>query len=113
MPYRVSLGYTNQQGILRTSDFERYTASVNLSPSLFDDHLRINLNAKGMIANTDYADTGAVNAAVWMDPTQSVNNYDSKYDNFDHYFQWLGSGAALKDPTWPYWLAPRPTRPRN
>ena len=102
MPYRVSLGYTNQQGILRTSDFERYTASVNLSPSLFDDHLRINLNAKGMIANTDYADTGAVNAAVWMDPTQSVNNYDSKYDNFDHYFQWLGSGAALKDPTWPY-----------
>ena len=47
MPYRVSLGYTNQQGILKTSSFERYTASVNLSPSLFDEHLKVNFNAKG------------------------------------------------------------------
>ena len=102
MPYRISLGYTNQQGILRTSDFERYTASVNLSPSLFDDHLKINLNAKGMIANTDYANTDAVNAAVWMDPTQSVKNLSSKYNNFGGYFQWLSSGSALNDPTWLY-----------
>ena len=72
MPYRVSLGYTNQQGILKTSKFERYTASVNLAPSFFDDHLKVNMSAKGMIAKNRYADGGAVNAAVWFDPSQSV-----------------------------------------
>ena len=59
MPYRISLGYTNQDGILKTSNFERYTASVNVSPKFFDDHLTVNLNAKGMIANNRYADGGA------------------------------------------------------
>ena len=50
VPYRVSMGYTDQQGILKTSDFQRYTASVNLNPSLLDDHLKINVNVKGMWA---------------------------------------------------------------
>ena len=48
LPYRVSLGYTDNQGILKTSDFKRYTVGVNLNPSLFDDHLVINLNANWM-----------------------------------------------------------------
>lgn len=100
MPYRVSLGYTNQQGILKTSDFQRYTASINLSPSFFEDHLKVNLNAKGMIAKTGYANTSAVNAAVYMDPTQSVKDDREQFKNFGGYFQWLGSGAALNDPTW-------------
>ncbi len=100
MPYRVSVGYTNQQGILKTSDFQRYTASVNLSPSFFEDHLKVNLNAKGMLAKTGYANTSAVNAAVWMDPTQSVRDSRPQFNNFGGYFQWLGSGAALNDPTW-------------
>ncbi|MBQ2857473.1 MAG: SusC/RagA family TonB-linked outer membrane protein, partial [Bacteroidaceae bacterium] len=100
MPYRVSIGYTNQQGILKTSDFQRYTASVNLSPSFFDDHLKVNLNAKGMIAKTSYANTEAVGAAVWMDPTQSIRDDRPQFNNFGGYFQWLGSGAALNDPTW-------------
>ena len=100
MPYRVSLGYTDQEGILKTSDFQRFTASVNLSPSFFEDHLKVNLNAKAMIAKTGYANTEAVGAAVWMDPTQSVKDSREQFKNFGGYFQWLGSGAALNDPTW-------------
>ena len=83
MPYRISLGYTNQDGILKTSNFERYTASVNVSPKFFDDHLTVNLNAKGMIANNRYADGGAIGAAVYMIPTFSV--YDSS-EIFSKYF---------------------------
>ena len=100
MPYRVSLGYTNQNGILKTSNFERYTASVNLAPSFFEDHLKVNVTAKGMIANNRYADTGAVNAAVWFDPTQSVRDSREQFNNFDGYYQWLSPGAALNDPNW-------------
>ena len=101
MPYRATVGYTSQQGILKTSKFERLTASLNLSPSLLEDHLKINLNAKGMIAKTRYANTSAVNAAVWMDPTQSIKSDDAKYKNFGGYFQWTSTGAALNDPSWP------------
>lgn len=85
MPYRVSLGYTNQNGILKTSNFERYTGSFSLNPSLFDNYLNISLNAKGMIANSRFADTGAVGAALNFDPTQPVMNGNSKYGG---YFAW-------------------------
>ena len=101
MPYRATIGYTNQQGILKTSKFERLTASLNLSPSFFEDHLKVNLNAKGMIANTRYANTSAVNAAVWMDPTQDIYDSRDEYKNFGGYFQWTSNGAALNDPNWP------------
>ncbi len=90
LPYRLSLGYTNQNGIVKTSNFERYTASLNLSPSLLNKHLTMNLNAKGMIANNRYADGGAIGAAVSMDPTQSVH---SNVAEFGNYFQWVGSGS--------------------
>ena len=116
MPYRVSLGYTDQQGILKTSDFKRYTAALNLNPSFFQDHLTLNLNAKGMIAKTKYADTGAVSAAVYMDPTQNPYAYTSDYhkqlmgeanmaqslSNFGGYFQWPVEADYDGDTTWPY-----------
>ena len=103
MPYRVSLGYTNQQGILKTSSFERYTASVNLSPSFLDDHLKFNLNAKGMIANSAFADGEAIGAANAMDPTQPVYSNDELYQkHFGGYWQWSQSGEDLKDPNWKY-----------
>ena len=98
LPYRVSLGYTDQQGILKTSDFKRYTASVNLNPSLFDDHLTLNLNAKGMWAKSQFADTGAIGAAVAFDPTKPV--YDDSAKNFGGYWEWQVPGSSLNDPTW-------------
>ena len=101
MPYRATIGYTSQEGILKTSKFERLTASLNLSPSFFEDHLKVNLNAKGMIAKTRYANTSAVNAAVWMDPTQNIYDSRDEYKNFGGYFQWTSNGAALNDPNWP------------
>ena len=103
LPYRLSLGYTDQQGILKTSDFKRYTAALNLNPSFFKDHLTLNLNAKGMWAKTQYADTEAISAAVRMDPTQSIYDTTSKdAANFGGFFQWRNPGATLNDPSWPY-----------
>lgn len=64
LPYRVSLGYTSQDGILKTSNYNRYTASVNLNPSFFQDHLTLNLNAKGMYSKARKANNAAIGAAV-------------------------------------------------
>lgn len=100
MPYRLSLGYTGQQGILKTSNFQRYTASLNLNPSFFQDHLKVNMSAKYMLAKTRYANTEAVNAAVYMDPTKPVKSNDPMYNNFGGYYQWTQDGKALEDNNW-------------
>lgn len=101
MPYRVSFGYTNQNGIVKTSKFERYTASVSLAPSFFEDHLKVNANLKGMIAKNRYAEGSAVGSAVSFDPTQSVRSDDPYHQYyFDGYFQWNTDASSLNDDTW-------------
>ena len=72
MPYRVSGGYLNEKGTLKTSSMERGTVSLNLTPTFFDDHLTISLNGKGMFQNNRFANTGAISAAIEYDPTQPV-----------------------------------------
>lgn len=119
LPYRVSVGYTDQQGIVKTSDFKRATASLNLNPSFFQDHLTLNLNAKGMYARTLYTDGSVVSSAVRMDPTQDPYNFTSEYHknqlrdkdgnslldqtlkNYGGYFQW-SKKAEYGDNTWPF-----------
>ena len=96
VPYRVSLGYTDQQGILKTSAFKRFTASVNLNPSFLEDHLKFNINGKFMYAHNNYA-AGAIGNAVNFDPTQPIRSDDNKYSKFNGYWQWtqaMGSGRA-------------------
>ena len=101
LPYRISLGYTDQQGILKTSDFKRYTAALNLNPSLLNDHLTLNLNAKGMWAKTQYANTGAIGAAVSYDPTKPIYDTTSAdANNYGGYTEWKVPGESLNDPAW-------------
>lgn len=91
MPYRVSAGYTHQYGILKNTDFERYTGSINLSPSLLDDHLKMRINVKGMYAVTENTDAGGViGAATTMDPTKPVRMDGSDFyrENYAGYWQW-------------------------
>ena len=117
LPYRVSVGYTSQKGILKNSDYNRYTAAVNLNPSLLNDHLNLNLNAKGMFSKAKKADTGAIGNAVSFDPTQSPYAFTSQRDialleanggiqqtlnNFGGYFNWLTSASAYNNAQWPF-----------
>lgn len=102
MPYRVSVGYTNQNGILKTSNFQRTTASFTVNPILLDDHLKFNVNGKFMYAKNRYANTDAISAAVRMDPTQPVFSNEGKFNHFNGYFSWLDDGKALGDPDYLY-----------
>ncbi len=100
LPYRISVGYTDQQGILKTSDYKRYTVALNLNPSLFNDHLTINLSGKLAWTKSRWADTGAVGNAVRMDPTQPIYSSDEKYNGVGGYFEWLQPNGS--DSAWPY-----------
>ncbi len=90
IPMRLSLGYSNQDGILRRDNFKRTTASLNLTPSLLNNHLKIELNARGMYNENFFGNRGAIGSAAGFDPTQSVFDPSSR---FDKYFAWTGSNG--------------------
>ena len=101
LPYRLSLGYLDQDGVLKTDNMRRLSAMINLNPKFFDNHLSVNLNAKGTLSRSYFADQGAIGTAVFFDPTHPVYNDSAKYDKFGGYFEWLdGTGN-------PNTLAPR------
>lgn len=87
LPYRVSVGYTNENGIIKTSKMERFTGAINLNPQLFDKHLNIQLNVKGIYNTNRFADLGAVGMATQYDPTQPIYMDGSSYGN--GYFMYL------------------------
>jgi len=82
MPYRASLGYQYQMGTLNTSDYNRGTLDLNLSPNFLDKHLTLELSAKGVYAYNNFANSGAIGSAAFMDPTQDPywRNADGSID---------------------------------
>ncbi|MFD2999383.1 SusC/RagA family TonB-linked outer membrane protein [Pontibacter toksunensis] len=97
IPYRVSVGYLDQDGVLLTSNLERASAALSLNPTFLDDHLKVNLNVRGIKAEQRFADEGAVGTAVYFDPTQPVYA-----DNqFGGYFEWVDANGIINT------LAPR------
>lgn len=94
-PFRASVGYTNQDGILKTDWMGRWTGSLGFNPSFLEDHLRVNINLKGMLIDNEFANRGAIGSAVGFDPTQSVN----ESNNFGGYFYWKQPNGDPITPT--------------
>ncbi len=82
-PFRVSFGYTNQDGILRTDNSTRYTGNINLSPSFFDDYLKFNLSVKGTWNNNRFAPTSTIWNASAMNPTIPVYSDDGMFGGYN------------------------------
>lgn len=95
LPYRVSLGYTDQSGILYNTGFKRMSGAISLDPTFLNNNLKISINAKGMNTDQNFGDAGAVGNAVNMDPTQPVKDGNETYGG---YFQWISYGASLGTP---------------
>jgi iron complex outermembrane receptor protein len=91
MPYRVSLGYLSQDGILKTGNLNRTSAAVTLNPRFFKDHLKVDINLKGSINKSRFADEGAIGNAVRFDPTQPVMTQSKRYGG---YFEWLDPSSV-------------------
>ena len=91
VPLRASLGYSNHDGILKGDNFKRTTAALSLTPTLIEDHLKLELNARGMYTENDFANRDAIGSAVLFDPTQSIYDPTSQYAG---YFAWLDAGTG-------------------
>ena len=83
LPFRVSVGYYNQSGLVRKDNVERWTGNVVLTPSFFQDHLKLTINAKGTLNNNSFNNGGAVWAAATFNPTIPVYSGSDKYDGYN------------------------------
>ncbi|RCH54778.1 SusC/RagA family protein [Mucilaginibacter hurinus] len=85
LPYRISAGYLNQEGILKTGKLERTSIAINLNPSLIDNHLKLNLNLRGSQSKSRFAEQGAIAGAIAFDPTQPVYSGNTNYGGYFEY----------------------------
>lgn len=105
MPYRASLGYLNQKGILKTDQIQRASVGLNVSPTFFQGHLKANVNLKGSRAESRFADQGAIGNAARFDPTQPIYADTSNSSNPSRYggfYEYTNAGTGL-----PNALSPR------
>ena len=82
LPYRVSVGHSYADGILRTDNFKRTNAKISLNPTFFDKSLKLELNANGTYMQNRFANKDAIGADVEYDPTQSVFGGLAKYGGY-------------------------------
>ncbi|RZK23738.1 MAG: SusC/RagA family TonB-linked outer membrane protein [Hymenobacter sp.] len=95
LPYRASVGYLSQQGLLKRNDLNRYTGSLSLTPVLFKGSLRVALNLKGSWIDNNFSNQGAVGAATSFDPTQPVRSDAAQYAPFGGYYESLNPDGSL------------------
>ena len=91
LPYRVSGGFLAQDGVLKTDHMNRGTVAVNVSPTLFDNHLTVNLNGKGVFSSNSWANQSAIGAANRMNPTLPV--YDE--NGIHGYYTWYSPNGSV------------------
>lgn len=95
IPYRVSVGFTDRNGILKTDKFNRTTAGINLNPKFLNNRLQVNLSFKGMLINNTFADQGAIGNAVRFDPTKPVFDEGNAYGGYWTWTQANGDPNTL------------------
>ncbi len=82
LPYRVSVGYYNQDGILQTDNAERITGSLTLSPTFLEDHLKVTLGLKGANNSNQFANTTAIWGGATFNPTIPVYSGSDRYGGY-------------------------------
>lgn len=100
LPYRVSVGYTDQNGVLKTTNFKRTTAAVNLNPTFLNGDLKVNVNVNGSYTTNSFGNTGAIGSAIQFDPTQPIyatNGVNATINkNYGNgYYMWMGNGTPI------------------
>lgn len=100
LPFRVSVGYYNQSGLVRKDNVERWTGNVVLTPSFFQDHLKLTINAKGTLNNNSFNNGGAVWAAATFNPTIPVYSGNDKYGGYNEALDAYGYpvNAGVRNP---------------
>lgn len=88
IPLRVSGGYLNQDGIVKTTNLERNTFGIALSPEFLNNHLKVNFNFNNLNDNNRLSLENVIANAAMFDPTQPVYENNS----YGGYYTWMYNG---------------------
>ncbi|WP_026778175.1 SusC/RagA family TonB-linked outer membrane protein [Polaribacter sp. Hel_I_88] len=99
MPTRLSVNFSEIEGNILTSQFDRANVSLSLNPSFFDNHLKVGLNYNRAFINARSADAGQVNAALRYDPTQPVYDPTSPFGGFYQHITRTPNGILVDNGT--------------
>jgi TonB-dependent starch-binding outer membrane protein SusC len=91
--YRLSVGYFDQNGILKGSATQRVSLAVNYDQRLYDDHLDVKADLKGSRAYDQFTPNGVLYNAAQMGPTQPV--FDST--SATGFYNWPGNSLTSAD----------------
>jgi len=97
LPFRLSGGFLNQDGILKTSNFKRQTLSLNLNPRLLNNTLKVDMNVKAAWTQNQFANEGAIGSAIYFDPTQPVTVNSPRFGGYFTYIDPNAAGAPPRD----------------
>lgn len=93
-PFRVSVSYANQDGIIRNNNYQRVNAALSLTPSLLDNHLNISLNGKVSWERERKVDESVVGNAISYDPTRPVRTDDTTGPGLGYYI-WKNGNSPM------------------
>jgi len=91
--YRFSLGYLNQDGILKGTTAQRISLSANYDQRLYDNRLEVRANVKGSRSNDHFTPDGVLYNAAQMGPTQPVGDPTSTTG----FYNWPGNLLTSAD----------------
>ncbi len=94
VPYRVSLDYLFQDGILKHNNIDRKNVTLGATPSLSGIGLNMDLNVSGSWIKNDFSNPDAIGSALEFDPTQPVKNGNTRYGGYTAWTE-LSSGDSL------------------
>ena len=100
MPFRVSVGYMNQSGLVKNDNAQRVTGNIVLNPSLLNDHLRLTLNAKGTWNRNKFYNGSAIWAAATFNPTIPIYMDNQTFGGYNEAIDTNGqpTNAAVRNP---------------
>jgi len=94
MSYRLSLGYLNQDGVIRSSSTERVSVGVNYQQRFFSDRLNVRTSVRGARAVDQFTPGDVLGNAAAMAPTQPVLDPTSRTG----YWDWNTTNASASNP---------------
>ncbi|MBW3655085.1 MAG: SusC/RagA family TonB-linked outer membrane protein, partial [Gemmatimonadetes bacterium] len=83
MNYRLSLGYLEQEGVLRGSETERVSAALSYNHQLFQDRLSIRATVRGARTDDQFTPGAVLGTALAFDPTQPIYTEGGGYFEFN------------------------------
>ncbi len=95
LPYRIAIGYTHENGLLKTDLFRRATTDMKLTPTFFRESLKLEFGFRTSFENNRFADQRALRSALVFNPSMPVYDPGNDFGGYTTHLQPNGNPNPL------------------